>query len=97
DTDVVARLVDVWPDGRAINIQEGALRARYRMGIAQPVPLVPGEPVTLSVDMRSIAYALPAGHRLRLDVTSSSFPRLERNLNTGGDNARETRGIVAHN
>ena len=47
--------------------------------------------------MRSIAYALPAGHRLRLDVTSSSFPRLERNLNTGGDNARETRGVVARN
>ena len=97
DTDVVARLVDVWPDGRAINIQEGALRARYRQGIAQPVPLVPGEAVTLSVDMRGIAYALPAGHRLRLDITSSSFPRLERNLNTGGDNARGTHGIVAHN
>jgi putative CocE/NonD family hydrolase len=97
DTDVVARLVDVWPDGRAINIQEGALRARYRQGIARPALLVPGEPVTLDVDMRSIAYALPAGHRLRLDITSSSFPRLERNLNTGGDNARETRGVVARN
>ena len=97
DTDVVARLVDVRPDGRAINIQEGALRARYRQGYARPVPLVPGEPVTLTVDMRSIAYTLPAGHRLRLDVTSSSFPRLERNLNTGGDNAYETQAIVARN
>ncbi len=97
DTDVVARLVDVRPDGRAINIQEGALRARYRQGYAKPVPLVPGEPVTLTVDMRSIAYTLGAGHRLRLDVTSSSFPRLERNLNTGGDNARESRGIAARN
>ena len=97
DTDVVARLTDVWPDGRATNIQEGALRARYRTGYATPTPLAPGEPVTLVVDMRSIGYTLPAGHRLRLDVTSSSFPRLERNLNTGGDNARETRAVVARN
>lgn len=97
DTDVVARLTDVWPDGHATNIQEGALRARYRTGYATPTPLVPGEAVTLVVDMRSIGYTLPAGHRLRLDVTSSSFPRLERNLNTGGDNAHETRMVVARN
>ena len=97
DTDVVARLTDVWPDGRATNIQEGALRARYRTGYATPTLLPPDEPVTLVVDMRSIGYTLPAGHRLRLDITSSSFPRLERNLNTGGDNARETRAVVARN
>ncbi len=97
DTDVVARLTDVWPDGRATNIQEGALRVRYRSGYATPTPLVPNEPVTLVVDMRSIGYTLPAGHRLRLDITSSSFPRLERNLNTGGDNAHETRVVIARN
>ncbi|MEP6501829.1 MAG: CocE/NonD family hydrolase [Betaproteobacteria bacterium] len=97
DTDVVARLTDVWPDGHATNIQEGALRTRYRGGFAQPRLMAPGEPVTLAVDMRSIGYTLPAGHRLRLVITSSSFPRLERNLNTGGDNARETTIVVARN
>lgn len=97
DTDLVARLVHVWPDGRATSIQEGALRLRYRNGFSSPELLEPGKPVHATVDMRSIAYRLPAGHRLRLDLTSSSFPRLERNLNTGGDNARETRSVVATN
>lgn len=97
DTDFVARLVDVWPDGRATGIQEGALRARYREGIDRPAPLVPLRPTRLSIDMRSIAYFLPKGHRLRLHVTSSSFPRLERNLNTGGRNYDETIGVVARN
>jgi predicted acyl esterase len=97
DTDFVARLVDVAPDGSTLSIQEGALRARYREGIDRPKPLPPGEPVALTIDMRSIAWRVAAGHRLRLDVTSSSFPRLERNLNTGGDNARETTIVVARN
>lgn len=96
DTDLVVRLVDVHPDGRAYNVQEGALRMRYRAGV--PAQLMEaGKRYTVSVDLRSIAYLLPAGHRLRLDVTSSSFPRLERNLNTGGDNARETASRVARN
>ena len=97
DTDFVARLVDVWPDGRAINIQEGALRARWRDGFAAPRLMQPGQPYTLDVNMRDIAWLLPAGHRLRLQVTSSSFPRLERNLNTGGRNYDETVGRVAVN
>jgi predicted acyl esterase len=97
DTDFVARLVDVAPDGSTLSIQEGALRARYRDGFDKPRLLVPGQPATLTVDMRSIAWRVDTGHRLRLDVTSSSFPRLERNLNTGGDNARETRIVVARN
>ena len=97
DTDFIARLVDVWPDGRAINIQEGALRARYRNGIAKPELMTPGQSYALTVQMRSIAYLLPKGHRLRLDITSSSFPRLERNLNTGGRNFDETRFVVARN
>lgn len=95
DTDLVARLVHVRPDGLATNIQEGALRLRYRLGIDRPSRLEPGEVVEAVVDMRSIAYTVPAGHRLRLQVTSSSFPRLERNLNTGGRNFDETVGVVA--
>ncbi len=97
DADVVVRLVHVWPDGRATNIQEGALRLRYRNGPQRAAPLTPGQQVTVEVPMRSIAYYLPAGHRLRLHVAGSSFPRLERNLNTGGNNFDETRGVVAHN
>lgn len=97
DTDFIARLVHVWPDGRATNIQEGALRARYRNGVDRPSLLEPGKRVDLTIDMRSIAYLLPKGHRLRLHVTSSSFPRLERNLNTGGRNYDESAGVIAAN
>jgi len=97
DTDVVARLVHVWPDGRATGIQEGALRARYRAGFDKPALMTPSAVVELSVDMRSIAYRVPKGHRLRLDIASSSFPRLERNLNTGGRNFDERVGVVAVN
>lgn len=97
DTDVIARLVDVWPDGKALNIQEGALRMRYRDGFTTPHLMTPGKTYLARIDMRAIAYYLPAGHRLRLDVTSSNFPRLERNLNTGGNNYDETVGIVAIN
>jgi putative CocE/NonD family hydrolase len=98
DTDLVVRLVHVRPDGLATNIQEGALRLRYRDGFISPKLLTPGETVQAAVDMRSIAYMVPKGHRLRLQVTSSSFPRLERNLNTGAaNNADETRIVVAIN
>lgn len=98
DTDLVLRLVHVWPDGRATSFQEGALRLRYRDGFERPKLMTPDVPVEAVVDLRSIAYKLPRGHRLRLQVTSSSFPRLERNLNTGApNNADETRMVVAVN
>jgi uncharacterized protein len=97
DTDFIARLVHVMPDGRAIGVQEGALRARYRASYVKPTLLEKDVPVPLEIDMRAIAYTIPAGHQLRLHVTSSSFPRLERNLNTGGNNFDETVGVVATN
>jgi len=98
DTDLVLRLVHVWPDGQATSIQEGALRLRYRDGVTRPRLLTPAERVQVTVDIRSIAYKLPRGHQLRLQVTSSSFPRLERNLNTGAaNNADETHMVVAVN
>lgn len=95
DTDVVARLAHVWPDGHSTSIQEGALRLRFRQGLSGAPPLRPGEPVQVQVDMRSIAYRVPRGHRLRLQVTSSAFPRLERHLNGGGRNADVTTIAVA--
>jgi len=98
DTDLVARLVDVRPDGTAINIQEGALRLRYRDGFDEPKLMEPDRIYNVTVAMRDIAYRVRKGHRLRLQVTSSSFPRLERNLNTGAPlNAAETAARVAVN
>lgn len=98
DTDLVARLVDVRPDGTAINIQEGALRLRYRDGFDEPKMMESDRIYTVAVPMRDIAYRVRKGHRLRLHVTSSSFPRLERNLNTGAPlNAAETDTRVAVN
>lgn len=93
DTDVVVRLTDVSPDGRSITIQEGALRLRYRDGFAAPRLMTPGEVVEARVTLRDIAYLVRAGHRLRLHVAGSSFPRLARNLGGRGDPARES---VAH-
>jgi putative CocE/NonD family hydrolase len=97
DTDFTAKLVDVWPDGRALNIQEGALRMRYRDSFTDPQLMTPGEVYKASIDLRAIAYYLPPGHRLRLQISSSNFPRLERNLNTGGRNHDESVGVVAVN
>ena len=97
DTDLVARLVDVFPDGRAISIQEGALQLRYRNGFANPTLLTKDEIQEVSVDMRSIAYRLSAGHRLRLDISSSSFPRLARNPNSGETSLAGTHPRVATN
>lgn len=97
DTDFVVKLVDVRPDGMALNIQEGALRMRYREGFVKPVLMQPGKIYRARVDLRAIAYYLPPGHRLRLQISSSNFPRLERNLNTGGKNFDEIVGVVALN
>ena len=97
DTDIVAKLVDVFPDGRALNIQEGALRLRYRDSYVAPQLMTPGQVYRVSVDMRAIAYELPKGHRLRLQISSSNFPRLERNLNTGGNNYDESQPVTATN
>lgn len=97
DTDLVAKLVDVFPDGRAISIQEGALQLRYRKGFANPTLMPKDEIQEVSVDMRSIAYRLSAGHRLRLDVSSSNFPRLARNLNSGETSLAGTHPRVATN
>lgn len=81
DTDVVVRLVDVEPDGYAVNVTEGALRVRYRDSFEEPAFMDPGTVYELSVELRDVAHTFAAGHRLRLDVTSSNFPKLDRNPN----------------
>jgi uncharacterized protein len=97
DTDFVAKLVDVWPDGRALNVQEGALRMRFRDGYSVPSLLEPGKAYRISLDMRAMAHYFKPGHRIRLQISSSNFPRLERNLNTGGRNFDETQAVKAVN
>jgi len=90
DTDLVLRLVDVDPDGTALLVQQGALRLRYRDGFDRPSLLRPGRVYDVAVDLRDIAYRFDSGHRVRLHVAATSFPRLERNLNTGRANFAET-------
>lgn len=89
DTDFVARLVDVYPDGRAMSLTDGVTRLRYRDGLASPAgPAQAGHIYEISVDLWATAVTFLPGHRLRLDVTSSNFPRWERNPNTGEDPSR---------
>ncbi len=97
DTDFTSKLVDVRPDGSAVNIRDGVLRLRYRNGIDRPELAIAGTRYRIRIELGDIAWLLPAGDRLRVQVSSSNFPRLERNLNTGGRNFDEVQGVVATN
>jgi putative CocE/NonD family hydrolase len=83
DTDFTASLVDVFPDGYSLLIQEGILRASFRDRDATPAPIKSGEVYLFAIDLWATSYVVPAGHRLRVEVSSSNFPRFTRNLNTG--------------
>lgn len=95
DTDFVARLVDVHPDGYARNLTDGILRARYR-DPEHPAPIEPGRPYEFVIDLWATSNVFRKGHRIRLDVTSSSFPRWDRNPNTGHPFAADAELAVAH-
>lgn len=97
DTDFTGKLVDVHPDGRAIYLTDGILRARYRNSLATPEMLEPGKVYKLRLDLAATSNVFLAGHRIRLEVSSSNFPRFDRNSNTGGDIVNETKFAVAHN
>jgi putative CocE/NonD family hydrolase len=84
DTDFVGKLVDVWPDGRAELLTDGILRARYRESFSEPSLLEPGRVYELRIDLWATGNVFGVGHRIRLDVASSNFPRFDRNTNTGG-------------
>jgi putative CocE/NonD family hydrolase len=90
DTDFIAKLIDVDPDGRALFLTEGALRARYRNSVTRQELLTPGEIYQIELDMFATSNVFLPGHRLRLEITSSNFPRFDRNTNTGGKIAYET-------
>lgn len=84
DTDWMVRICDVYPDGRSILVTDGALMARHRRGLDREDLLVPGVPDTFDIDLWSTALVFNVGHRIRISVSSSNYPRFERNPNTGG-------------
>ena len=84
DTDVTGKLVDVFPDGRAVILCEGLCRMRNRAGVGRPQPLEPGSIVEATIDMGITSNVFRPGHRIRLEVSSSNFPRYDRNPNNGG-------------
>ncbi|WP_081865932.1 CocE/NonD family hydrolase [Blastococcus sp. URHD0036] len=99
DTDFTGKLVDVHPDGRALYLTDGILRARYRNSLAQPELLEPEQEYELTLDLAVTSNVFLAGHRIRLEVSSSNFPRYDRNTNTGGVINSETldQAVVATN
>ena len=84
DTDWTARLCEVFPDGRSINLKEGIVRARYRESLTDPSLLEPDRIYRYEIALGPIGARIAAGNRLRLTVSSSDFPQWDRNLNTGG-------------
>jgi hypothetical protein len=98
DTDFTGKLVDVAPDGTAINLTEGILRARYRESTeGTPKPVTPGQIYEYKIDLWSTSNVFLKGHRIRLEVSSSNFPRFDRNLNTGKDAATSAEMVKATN
>jgi uncharacterized protein len=98
DTDFTFRVDDVYPDGRAFNLIENIQRMRYRDGYDKPlVWMHPGQVYKMSFQPINFSNYFSPGHRLRLEISSSNFPRFDRNLNTGGNNYDETSYVVAHN
>lgn len=96
DTDWNVMILDVYPDGRSFRIQDAVMRARFRNGFDRPMLLEPGAVERYDLDLWFTALVIPAGHRIRVVVSSSAFPKYDRNLNTGGDNERDTEYVVAH-
>jgi putative CocE/NonD family hydrolase len=97
DTDWVVRITDVRPDGTSMLVCDGILRARFKDSFEKPIALVPYQPTEFVVDLWATSHVFQKGHRLRVAVASSSFPRWDINWQTGKNNALESSGIVAHN
>ena len=90
DTDFTAKLVDVCEDGCARNLTDGIIRARYRDSMSNPTLLEPGRPYRYEIDLWATSNVFKAGHRIRLEISSSNFPRFDRNTNTGNIIAEDT-------
>ncbi len=97
DTDLTVKLIDVDPGGKAYNLDENIQRVRWRKGWEKPVFMEPGRVYKVDVGPLVTSAAFMPGHRIRIEVSSSNFPRFERNLNTGGNNFDEAKGQTARN
>jgi hypothetical protein len=97
DTDFTAKLVDVDPNGFARNLTEGIVRARYRDSQRNPHDLTPGRIYKFNLDLWATSNVFLTGHRLRLEISSSNFPRFDRNLNLGEPSGTATNFITARN
>jgi putative CocE/NonD family hydrolase len=95
DTDFTAKLVDVRPDGFAQILADGIVRARYRNSRESATPLTPDEVTRFTIDLWATSYVFLPDHRIRVEISSSNFPRFDRNLNTGEDQATATRWQTA--
>ena len=102
DTDFTAKLIDVhppsddYPDGFAMNITDSIIRARYRNGWTEPEPMEPGTPYEFVFHLYPTSNVFRKGHRIRLDISSSNWPRFDVNPNTGGPLGLERRYEIAH-
>jgi putative CocE/NonD family hydrolase len=97
DTDLTIKLIDVYPDGTAYNLDETIQRVRYREGYEKEVFMENGKVYEVNMTPMSTSNYFEKGHKIRIEVSSSNFPRFDRNLNTGGNNYDETEGVVATN
>jgi hypothetical protein len=97
DTDFTAKLVDVWPNGFAENLADGILRARYRNSAETEEFMNQGEIYRLSIDLLATSNVFKSGHRIRLEISSSNFPRFDRNLNTAENPGTSTHMVKATN
>jgi hypothetical protein len=97
DTDFTIKLIDVYPDGRAYNLDETIQRARYREGYDKEVFMEDGKVYRIDLTPMSTSNYFEKGHRIRIEISSSNFPRFARNLNTGGNNYDEAEGVIANN
>jgi len=97
DTDFTIKLIDVYPDGRAYNLDETIQRVRYREGYDKEVFMEKGKVYEVDLTPMSTSNYFKEGHSIRIEISSSNFPRFARNLNTGGANYNEKDGVIAHN
>lgn len=97
DTDLTIKIIDVYPDGTAYNLDETIQRVRYREGYDKEVFMEEGKVYKIALTPMSTSNYFDKGHKIRIEVSSSNFPRFDRNLNTGGNNYDETEGKVAKN
>jgi putative CocE/NonD family hydrolase len=95
DTDFMAKLLDVWPNGFAQRLTDGMVRGRFRKGMDRPELLEPGRVYRFEIDLWNTSHVFKKGHRIRVEIASSAFPKYDRNLNTGAPLGRSTDMEVA--